>query len=180
MKYGLTILMTAMLLTGCDNHLKDVVKSGLKDPESAQFQGKIEADRWACIEVNSKNSYGGYTGYKATYLRNNTTMGWQVMDMGEGERCHKSTVDGFAKYDKDILSFEPRMIELMRGHKLIPKSAKKYADIPAGDCQMKLVELQVLADFSLDRVTAAERSDYLRQLKQSISDVESGSCQKRL
>lgn len=40
--------------------VESIVKSVLKDPESAQFQN-IDG---VCGEVNAKNSYGGYTGFK--------------------------------------------------------------------------------------------------------------------
>ena len=39
---------------------KDAVLSTLKDPDSAQFQNV----KGYCGEVNSKNSYGGYVGFK--------------------------------------------------------------------------------------------------------------------
>ena len=41
------------------------VLSKLKDPSSAQFQNqRVSAKGAACGEVNSKNSFGGYTGFK--------------------------------------------------------------------------------------------------------------------
>lgn len=41
------------------------VKLKLKDPESAQFQNQfIGIGGGPCGEVNSKNSFGGYTGFK--------------------------------------------------------------------------------------------------------------------
>jgi len=36
----------------------------LKDPESARFKATFVNNRNYCGEVNSKNSYGGYTGFK--------------------------------------------------------------------------------------------------------------------
>ena len=51
------------------------VLSELKDPESAQFK-KIELvtnslnEKAVCGEVNAKNSYGGYTGFKAFFSTN--------------------------------------------------------------------------------------------------------------
>ena len=42
-------------------HLSEgYVKAQLKDPSSAQFKNQ----RGACGEVNSKNGFGGYTGFK--------------------------------------------------------------------------------------------------------------------
>ena len=43
-----------------------MVKNTLKDPDSAQFQN-IEG---YCGEVNAKNSYGGYIGFKKFYISN--------------------------------------------------------------------------------------------------------------
>ncbi|TCB73909.1 hypothetical protein [Acinetobacter sp. ANC 4177] len=39
---------------------EEFVKSHLKDPDSAQFRGQ----QGFCGEVNSKNSFGAYTGFK--------------------------------------------------------------------------------------------------------------------
>lgn len=47
---------------------KERVASGLKDPESAQFRSvrvsNFRGDKVICGEVNAKNSYGGYVGFK--------------------------------------------------------------------------------------------------------------------
>lgn len=47
---------------------QDSVRGILKDPGSAQFQKmvvrKIDEGRVVCGEVNAKNSYGGYVGFK--------------------------------------------------------------------------------------------------------------------
>lgn len=49
---------------------KKITLSKLKDPESARFSNEIfvvDAD-YACVQVNSKNSFGGYVGYKWAFL----------------------------------------------------------------------------------------------------------------
>jgi hypothetical protein len=52
---------------------KDMIAKQLKDPESAQFQNVVFRETEVisethfgsiCGEVNAKNSFGGYTGYK--------------------------------------------------------------------------------------------------------------------
>jgi len=44
------------------------IKKGMKDPDSAKFQNArlVDFDKGAvvCGEVNAKNSYGGYVGYR--------------------------------------------------------------------------------------------------------------------
>jgi len=55
--------------------LKTAMQSSLKDADSAKFQnirfGKGEHESTICGEINAKNSYGAYGGFKtfmATYL----------------------------------------------------------------------------------------------------------------
>ena len=51
---------------------KDAVRHGLKDPDSAQFRDLYEVpsmrddsgSRAVCGEVNARNSYGGYVGFR--------------------------------------------------------------------------------------------------------------------
>lgn len=47
---------------------KDVIRQELKDPSSAQFQNmqvkSYSNGKVICGEVNGKNSYGGYVGFK--------------------------------------------------------------------------------------------------------------------
>jgi hypothetical protein len=49
----------------------------LKDPDSAKFGKVILVDhgKGACIEVNAKNTYGGYTGYQQAMVMN-VVDGW--------------------------------------------------------------------------------------------------------
>ena len=69
---GIAVLLitSATLLVSCsrqENMHKEVVKSQLTDPESAQFknarQSKQDTEVW-CGEINSKNRLGGYTGFQ--------------------------------------------------------------------------------------------------------------------
>lgn len=49
---------------------KRTILYNLKDPESARWRrAKVASNGNVCIEVNAKNSYGGYTGF-TTYLFN--------------------------------------------------------------------------------------------------------------
>ena len=61
-------------MIGCSDHKEDaskeVVKGSLKDPQSAQFQNLYGY----CGEVNSKNSYGGYVGFKKYIVVNQTVL----------------------------------------------------------------------------------------------------------
>ena len=62
------ILLLALLLTACESSeetaLKEFVASQFKDPQSTQFQKITYKDNVMCGEVNSKNGYGAYVGFK--------------------------------------------------------------------------------------------------------------------
>jgi len=55
--------------TGAESSAKDTVRRSLKDPESAKFgeYTRVTEDK-ACLNVNAKNSMGGYTGEQVAYL----------------------------------------------------------------------------------------------------------------
>ena len=52
--------------------IQDAVKLALKDPESAKFRTPIMMEskhgKGACIQVNSKNSFGGYSGFQTAMV----------------------------------------------------------------------------------------------------------------
>ena len=82
MKQILTIAVLA-LLAGCSDTgaVTNAVKEGLKDPDSAEF-GAIDfregpGGKWACVTVNARNSFGGYTGDQQVKLTYADGQGWQ-------------------------------------------------------------------------------------------------------
>lgn len=71
------IILSLIILAGCDNNstssrsdmesklrfaAENAVKTRLKDPKSAEILGMVVFDNVVCGSVNSKNSFGGYTG----------------------------------------------------------------------------------------------------------------------
>src|SRR4051812_36543000 len=83
MTYGKIILLSAMVLAGCQTNAatnaqrvaalpmatkadipkaRAAVRALLKDPESARFSTEILKPGTVCGLVNAKNSYGGYGG----------------------------------------------------------------------------------------------------------------------
>lgn len=63
-------LLSLCLLTGCapsaSAEAEDAVRRDLRDPDSAQFRDVKRCDKPGGFqgEVNAKNAYGGYTGFK--------------------------------------------------------------------------------------------------------------------
>lgn len=97
MKYIVSFAALA-LLAGCSDSsaARDAVKAGLKDPDSAEF-GAIDVregpgGKWACVTVNARNSFGGYTGDQQVKLTYVEGKGWQWFG-DPAEISHESCVD---------------------------------------------------------------------------------------
>lgn len=70
MKIIIATTIIAISVSACGNkELQDVqemVKAKLTDPESAQFRNvKASTEDYICGEVNSKNKFGGYVGFRS-------------------------------------------------------------------------------------------------------------------
>ena len=76
--------------------IQAAVRASLKDPESAQFGAlTIAKDRYACLTVNARNSYGGYSGPREAALTKVADGSWQVMKIYE--LVHPQCVDAIQK-----------------------------------------------------------------------------------
>lgn len=82
------IALCAFLLSflmGCDSaksQAQQLVLAELKDPSSAEFGAYKEVlskhRDWACLAVNARNSYGGYTGEQAArFVRTAGSLSWK-------------------------------------------------------------------------------------------------------
>jgi hypothetical protein len=72
--------------------VKAAVLTSLKDPESARF-GKftLVTSEHACLTVNAKNGFGGYTGDQQAYAVKSAANGWQVLAI-EGKLGHEQCI----------------------------------------------------------------------------------------
>ena len=63
---------------GMKHDAEEAVRKGLKDPDSAKFGELYYNDKTekGCLEVNAKNSMGGYTGTQQAYVKH-TKNGWE-------------------------------------------------------------------------------------------------------
>lgn len=66
---GLALVALAMAIAGCGSSdidkARQAVAEKLNDPGSAQFRNeRSEKGGWVCGEVNGKNAFGGYIGFK--------------------------------------------------------------------------------------------------------------------
>ena len=79
------------------------VRDLMKDPDSTQFRAEtLESDGWLCGELNSKNEYGAYTGFKK-FMSNKKGGKIFLQDMSLNEiSTRESTDDYLARLNKEI------------------------------------------------------------------------------
>ena len=67
--FAISFLISLPALSDTESELKRAVIASLKDPDSAKF-GKftLVTPTRACMGVNARNSFGGYTGEQQAYL----------------------------------------------------------------------------------------------------------------
>ena len=86
-RLALVVACASVTLSACSggrSEAEELVRSGLKDPESARF-GEFyfnKETKKACLTVNAKNSMGGYTGDQQFALRRDDE-GWTYVDDNE-------------------------------------------------------------------------------------------------
>lgn len=102
-KFRLAAVMLTLLLTGCGGTEGDaikVVKETLKDPDSAKFGEFTEInDRLACLTVNAKNGFGGYTGEQQALLRRVDGKWTQVTTV---KTPHESCIANWPQIEREI------------------------------------------------------------------------------
>jgi hypothetical protein len=95
---GVVALACVTSLSACSGRsgTEKVVRDGLKDPDSAKF-GEYYFNaktKKGCLEVNAKNSMGGYTGNQLAYVKK-TDAGWESIGTAEidMQMCRKIHAD---------------------------------------------------------------------------------------
>jgi len=65
--------------------VKMFITNGLKDPDSAKFRGLKMKWGTVCGEVNAKNSYGGYAGFRRFYAIDGTDIHMEETRFSEAQ-----------------------------------------------------------------------------------------------
>lgn len=189
MKLLTLILATAVCATGCDNKffdsdIKKAVRAELKDPDSAKFEREIKIGNRACVLVNSKNSYGGYTGAKVTHLRRHESGEWDPNPYNIGP-CTKERLESLIKSDQLHNEAEATVINKLKSKKLIAITVEKTSEIEDAECQDFANDLVYKIIGAQDMEDELESSGYRRKMYQEKSAkgfkiIESGSCKGKL
>jgi hypothetical protein len=91
MRKGWVVGFVSLLLVGCGEQaeLEKLVKSQLRDPESAKFKDFIVSDKKtrACLIFNAKNGFGGYGSWSVAEFQKSADV-WEVKSLkGDEENC---------------------------------------------------------------------------------------------
>lgn len=178
----LLILCLAFSAGGCekalfDNSMRKVVREKLKDPDSAKWGDVFTYKNRACLEVNSKNSYGGYTGNKSAWL---TASGgsWRLEKIDD-EICYESPLKALVELDEAEEIAEKKVIELLAK---IGRNVSSFQlatineDDPTSDKCVVQASKAMTAKRIAIKATGSSRETWEANYQSRIAPVISGAC----
>lgn len=133
----LQLVACALCLSGCDSPdagLRRAVLGELKDPNSAIFGDVIVYKARACIGVNSKNSYGGYTGETVAHLKRLEPDQWRI-DTMDGPLCSQEELAKLQAADDVENKMREQLIALLHANNWLPRDKSSIYDMAPGPCQ---------------------------------------------
>jgi hypothetical protein len=150
-----TWLLGALLLAGCskpehDSDLQNALSIELKDPSSSQFQNVTENPQLICGELNAKNSYGAYEGFKAFVFERASKTLW-VADGDQANNHYKQFLDIMDKCENGSDLF---MHQVERANKAF-SSGSGSIDMNATD--MNAVDMNATVDAADAALSAADQ-----------------------
>lgn len=133
MKKLIFLLTISMIfVAGCSGVEKETisaVKNSLKDPDSAQFQNV----KGYCGEVNAKNGYGGYTGYKRFISVDGTT----IIESGEDDPLEFAL--GWEAYCSTNKSSNPERVDCITDAKIAASAFNaNYNFVPINEAKASI------------------------------------------
>lgn len=165
-------------LAGCDNALQKTVREKLIDPDSAKFGEQTIYLNHACIVVNSKNSYGGYTGNKTAWLERFGTTGdnWYYRETNETP-CYDGPLKEKVAIDEAEEKYAGEVLEVLKskGFKVQGVPTIAHDDKTADKCLA-----QASATMTSHRIAAGEkgdRADFWKEKRDSeLEELKAMEC----
>lgn len=78
---GAGLAVVAFSLIGCaEREAKQAVAAEMRDPDAAQFRSIWSSSNGVCGEVNGKNAFGAYVGFRP-FIYNRSTKSVSVLDL---------------------------------------------------------------------------------------------------
>ncbi|QNA90471.1 hypothetical protein G4G28_21780 [Massilia sp. Dwa41.01b] len=179
----LLILCLVLAVAGCDkgmldNPMRKAVREKLKDPDSAKWGEVYVYKNRACLEVNSKNSYGGYTGKQAAWLHSFGGDSWYLDKINE-DVCYESPLKELVAIDEAEEAAEKEVIALLAkiGRTVTPHELTMVnKDDPASDkCVVQASKAMTAKRIALG-TKPDSRAMWEKDYAEQIAPVISGAC----
>lgn len=180
MKVALFTLVMTAGITGCDsgvfdNSIEKAVRAELKDPDSAQFKEQIILKTRACISVNSKNSFGGYTGPQTAHLKNLGNDFWALETIGK-EPCYRSVLERKLEIDKENDEAFKAIIDKLKAKKLIDESVQDVMSIKDQKCRLLALNQRAYIKLASEAKDQARKEYYQAEARNELAVIDTGSC----
>jgi hypothetical protein len=180
MKIALIIFAITVSIAGCDNSafdnsIKKAVREKLKDPDSAKFKEELVIRTRACISVNAKNSYGGYSGETIAHLKNYGTDNWSVETL-EGDPCYPDELEGKLAIDKANEEAEKALLEKLKAKKLIGATVQDVYSIEDKRCQDFASDLMTSIRLANEASNEEDKKSWQAQANEKMVVIDSGAC----
>lgn len=166
-------LACAAMLGGCENGIEKALRAAMKDPGSAQFEGKVEYKNWACISVNSKNSFGGYTGFKR-YLLKQTDADWSVLV--ETIECTVGTMKVEEANEQESQKVQGRVLALLIEKKLIPPETTSVFYISNPACAQAAISANANGQLAFTERSVERRHSFQETHDRLMNEFRQGKC----
>jgi hypothetical protein len=181
-KLPLAVLLASVLLAACAySALDDAIRKSLKDPDSAKFGQHIVEKTHACVVVNAKNGYGGYTGDKTAWLsrasEDSTT--WSVDSMDDTP-CYQALVH------QKVVAYEASVVYRHKVVKLLQSKGVEIADDdypyfdekdPKADRCIELAgDAASFYRLAQDKVGTADYEDWSKKAEVAFATLQSKTC----
>jgi hypothetical protein len=186
------ILTAAMLISfvfavaGCDNAAFDnakrkVVRAKLNDPDSAKW-GKDEFvyKNHACIVVNAKNKFGGYTGDQTAWLTNLGGENW-FLDRMDDNVCYEAPLRELAERDVRKEAFESKLVNALNSKGLYKIQGDtlpvvRIDDEKADKCLRFANNARSANSLAEDKTGTKDYEYWSKEANEGLAALEAGKC----
>lgn len=171
--------MAAFLLAGCDNPLQKTVREKLIDPDSAKFGEQVIYLNHACVVVNAKNTYGGYTGNKTAWLERYGTTGdnWYYTETTETP-CYEGPLKEKVAADEAEKKFASQVLEVLvsKGYKLESVPIIRHGDETADKCLAQASTTMTSHRLSARESASGKDEFWINKRDSEFADLKAMEC----
>lgn len=164
----ISLLLVALFLVACESSeekaLKEFVSSQYKDPQSTQFQKVTFKNGVMCGEVNSKNGFGAYAGFKRFVAREVGSSGMESTIEGVG-------IFGNPLFSSAKIAISMSVENLLLAQRLNLLRAERKAEPIYKDTSPELAQYSDLLEIYKTKITLEIKDQEISKLAQEAADT---------